>query len=186
MTTDRLFVIMLVFLIPMTGCFGAVDNADAEQNDSDTIVNNYYYNNTTTTIMEETEYFTNGGMIDSNTSYAPAINQADGIFNNMAFTQEFYPYNFTTNAGEAVKIHYFNGQSSLKIDTECYDSTFFYYNQVGTGQNNFLGGAHANCTHSLVMTVTQYSGYDPATSSTVNYSNSPYSLIYSIDSVTVV
>ena len=31
MTTDRLFVIMLVMLIPMTGCFGAVDNADAEE-----------------------------------------------------------------------------------------------------------------------------------------------------------
>ena len=33
MTTDRLFVILLVMLIPMTGCFGAVDNADAEEND---------------------------------------------------------------------------------------------------------------------------------------------------------
>ena len=184
MTTDRIFVLMLVIMLPMSGCFGAVDNADAEENDSDTIVNNYYYNNTTTTIMEETEYFTNGGMIDSNTPYGEVTNSND-FFSSTQY-QEFYPYNFTTNAGEGVKIHYFNGQSSLKIDTECYDSTFFYYNQVGTGQNNFLGGAHANCTHSLVMTVTQYSGYDPATSSTVNYSNSPYSLIYSIDSVTVV
>ena len=37
MTTDRLFVIMLVMLIPMTGCFGAVDNADAQD---DTTENN--------------------------------------------------------------------------------------------------------------------------------------------------
>ena len=46
MTTDRLFVILLVMLIPMTGCFGAIDNADAEDNDENetTIVNNYYYN----------------------------------------------------------------------------------------------------------------------------------------------
>ena len=36
MTTDRLFVIMLVILIPMTGCFGAVDNVDAEE---DTVEN---------------------------------------------------------------------------------------------------------------------------------------------------
>ena len=36
MTTDRLFVIMLVMLIPMTGCFGAVDNADAGE---DTVEN---------------------------------------------------------------------------------------------------------------------------------------------------
>ena len=34
MTTDRLFVIMLVILVPMTGCFGAIDNADAEEKQS--------------------------------------------------------------------------------------------------------------------------------------------------------
>ena len=184
MTTDRLFVIMLVFLIPMTGCFGAVDNADAEQNDSDTIVNNYYYNNTTTTIMEETEYFTNGGMIDSNTPYGEVIVNTQGFPFNTYPTQEFYPYNFTTNAGEGVKIHYFNGRSSLSIDTECSDSSSFDYNQVGTGQDNFLGGAHANCTHSVVMTITDYS-YD-TTSPTVNYTNSQYSLIYEIYPMTLV
>ena len=167
----------------MTGCFGAVDNADAEQNDSDTIVNNYYYNNTTTTIMQETEYFTNGGMIDSNTPYAPAYN-SNSLFTTL-WEQQFYPYNFTSNAGEAVKINYFNGQSSLSIDTECSDSSTFFYNQVGTGQDNFLGGAHANCTHSVVMTITDY-GYDNTTSTIVDYSNAPYSLIYSIESVTVV
>ena len=183
MTTDRLFVIMLVILIPMTGCFGAVDNADAEQNDSDTIVNNYYYNNTTTTIMEETEYFTNGGMIDSNTPHGEVTERISGIgFPNDV--QDFYPYNFTTNAGEGVKIHYFNGRSSLMIDTECSDSSSFYYNQVGTGQDNFLGGAHANCTHSVVMTITGYN-YD-TTSPTVDYSNSQYSLIYEIYSMTLV
>ena len=34
MTTDRLFVILLVMLIPMTGCFGAIENSDAEENES--------------------------------------------------------------------------------------------------------------------------------------------------------
>ena len=47
MTTDRLFVIMLVILIPMSGCFGTVDNADGDDG-KQTIVNNYYYSNTTT------------------------------------------------------------------------------------------------------------------------------------------
>ena len=166
----------------MTGCFGAVDNADAEQNDSDTIVNNYYFNNTTTTIMEETEYFTNGGMIDSNTPYGEITNSTS-LFTTNKY-QEFYPYNFTTNAGEGVKIHYFNGRSSLMIDTECSDSSSFYYNQVGTGQDNFLGGAHANCTHSVVMNIADYN-YD-ATSPTVNYTNSQYSLIYEIYPMTLV
>ena len=40
MTTDRLFVILLVMLIPMTGCFGAVDNADAQDDSSDPIDSN--------------------------------------------------------------------------------------------------------------------------------------------------
>ena len=180
MTTDRLFVIMLVFLIPMTGCFGAVDNADAEQNDSDTIVNNYYYNNTTTTIMEETEYFTNGGIIDSNTPRGEVRNTTD-FFSSSSY-QEFYPYNFTTNAGEGVKIHYFNGRTSLMIDTECSDSSSFS-GQVSLG-TGFLGGAHANCTHSVVMTITDYF-YD-TTSPTLNYTNSQYSLIYEIYPMTLV
>ena len=34
MTTDRLFVILLVMLIPMTGCFGAIDNANGEEEES--------------------------------------------------------------------------------------------------------------------------------------------------------
>ena len=33
MTTDRLFVI-LPMLIPMTGCFGAIENSDAEENET--------------------------------------------------------------------------------------------------------------------------------------------------------
>ena len=77
-------------MIPMTGCFGAVDNADAEQNDSDMIVNNYYYNNTTTTIMEETEYFTNGGVIDSSTPYGEVTNSTS-MDNFTNVTLEFKP-----------------------------------------------------------------------------------------------
>ena len=34
MTTDRLFVILLVMLIPMTGCFGAIDNANGEEEET--------------------------------------------------------------------------------------------------------------------------------------------------------
>ena len=39
MTTDRLFVILLVMLIPMTGCFGAIDNADSEETDQNEVEN---------------------------------------------------------------------------------------------------------------------------------------------------
>lgn len=51
MTTDKLFVLLLVILLPLTGCLDIADNAEAEEsNDETTIVNNYY-NNTTTTTM---------------------------------------------------------------------------------------------------------------------------------------
>ena len=90
MTTDRLFVIMLVMLIPMTGCFGAVDNADAQddtvENTSETIVNNYYNNTTTIVDTPIIEKFTTGGMID---------------FNNDSYTMPYYsaraynPYTFS-------------------------------------------------------------------------------------------
>jgi len=54
MTTDRLFVIMLVLLIPMTGCFGAVDNADAEE---DPVVNIVEPPNQLPVIFGEATYY---------------------------------------------------------------------------------------------------------------------------------
>jgi hypothetical protein len=54
MTTDRLFVILLVMLIPMTGCFGAVGDADAQ--DETTPVEPSSTN--------DVEMFTVGGVFD--------------------------------------------------------------------------------------------------------------------------
>ena len=58
MKTDRVFVLLLVILIPMTGCIDVADNAGAEdstesENDGMTVVNHYY--NNTTTIVEQQE-----------------------------------------------------------------------------------------------------------------------------------
>jgi len=186
MTTDRLFVIMLVLLIPMTGCFGAVDNADAEDNDSETIVNNYYYNNTTTTVMEETEYFTNGGIIYANTPYSEMTNRTDFFMGTPEYSQDFFPYNFSTSVGEAVKIHYLGVYgATISLDTECIDSSSFAYAESEINQGNFIGGSHTNCTHSVTITETDYN-YDPSFMQTLDYSHISYSLIYSIESVTVV
>ncbi len=169
----------------MTGCFGAVDNADAEENDGDTIVNNYYYNNTTTTVIEETEYFTNGGKINANTPYSDISNQSGGgiIMSSVELSQDFFPYNFSTVAGEAVKIHHFDvSGASMSLHTECIDSSSFTY------YGDFIGGSHTNCTHSVTITKSiYYSTPDEITNSTtLDYSGISYSLIYSIESVTVV
>ena len=190
MTTDRLFVILLVMLIPMTGCFGAIDNADAEQNDDETtIVNNYYYNNTTTMMMEEIEYFSNGGVIESSTPHGEITTESNSVFFDGDPQQNFFPYNFTTNAGEAVKIHYFlgNGYYNMLLDTECSDGTSFIYGDSGVNQNNYIGGSHTNCDHSVRIQVRDYY-FDQSntTATTIDYSGVSYSMVYSIQSVTVV
>ena len=190
MTTDRLFVILLVMLIPMTGCFGAIDNADAEDNDDETtIVNNYYYNNTTTMMMEQIEYFSNGGVIDSSTPHGEIITQSSGILFTGSPAQNFYPYNFTTNAGEAMKIHYFYGSgfNRMYLDTECSDGTTFLTGSSSENNDNYVGGSHTNCEHSVRINVEDYY-FDQgnATATTVNYDGVSFSMIYSIQSVTVV
>ena len=70
MRSDQIFVLMLVVLLPMSGCFdGAVGDAEAEEESEETtVVKNYYYNNTTventyqniTQILDPTTYYMNG------------------------------------------------------------------------------------------------------------------------------
>ena len=47
MRNDQIFVLLLVILLPMSGCFdGAVGDAEAdEESEGPTVINNYYYNN---------------------------------------------------------------------------------------------------------------------------------------------
>ena len=160
MTTDRLFVIMLVMLIPMTGCFGAIDNADAEDNTGETTIVNNYYNNTTV-IPDEVEYFTVGGMFDNDFG-----NHSSG-YN--------YPYQFNTIAGEFVEIHYFQNENSnsISIETNCDDESTDYYSQYGNEEYPYLWGSYTSCEHSVRVNVGNSDSYG-------------FSLVYSIKSATVV
>ena len=133
MTTDRLFVILLVMLIPMTGCFGAIDNADAEDNDENetTIVNNYYYNNTTSTTTEQNiEYFSVGGTFDRDEL------TNDGVY--------YYVFNLSTNPGEFVDViffDYWSGQQDIR--SYCDDGAEINYYTGG----GYLYGSHTSCYH---------------------------------------
>ena len=51
MTTDKVFILLLVILLPITGCLDMTDNAEAEGSDEETTVINNYYNNTTEVSM---------------------------------------------------------------------------------------------------------------------------------------
>jgi len=63
MNTDRVFVLLLVILLPLSGCFdgGSVGDADAADDGSEdnTIINNYY-NNTTTVVQSPSLLVTSG------------------------------------------------------------------------------------------------------------------------------
>ena len=183
MTTDRLFVIMLVMLIPMTGCFGAVDNADAEDNDGETIVNNYYYNNTTTVIEPPViEKFTTGGVIDWNlTSYIEEPNNPG--------YRVYFPYNFTTVAGEFVSVHYFSEDdtNSVRLITDCEDGSSFISYTSTLDQGAGVWGSHTSCVHTVKI-YSLFANINSAYAS--DYEDGSrlmaWSLLYSIESVTVV
>ena len=164
----------------MTGCFGAVDNADAQddtvENTSETIVNNYY--NNTTTIVEASviEKFTAGGMIDYNLD----------DYEDLDYAHRFSPYNFSTNAGEMVTIHYFMYDGWVDqewVRTVCDDGTTGVSTD-GNSLDRHVWGSHDNCVHTVKLTT--YSGSSNAEKYESGEYTMAWSLVYSIDSVTVV
>ena len=183
MTTDRLFVIMLVMLIPMTGCFGAVDNADAQddttENTNQTIVNNYYNNTTTIVEAPVIEKFTNGGLIDFN---------LDNYTVPHSGARTYTGYNFSTNAGEVVTIHYLNRDGYLDgvdLRTNCVDGTTGSLSEVN-GVDRIVWGSYTNCVHTVELTTNNVN----SVANMEKYESGEYtmawSLVYSIESVTVV
>ena len=161
MTTDRLFVIMLVMLIPMTGCFGAVGDADAQ--DETTPVE--------PSTTSDVQMFTVGMQTDY-TTY-----EENGMF---------YPYNFTTSAGELVEVHFFGGvdfddeSDGIKIKTSCdQDTEAIYHGWFGSSLSSsaggYLYGSHSDCEHTVILGPQVRPSAYPA-----------FSLVYSIESVTVV
>ena len=60
MKPDKVFILMLVILLPLTGCIDVSDNADAQDaSDSEeketTVINNYYNNTTTVQSVQKME-----------------------------------------------------------------------------------------------------------------------------------
>ena len=170
MTTDRIFVLMLVIMIPMTGCFDAVDNADAEENDSDTIVNNYYNNTTYTPVIEK---FSVGGVIDFNSTDYTEDPTNDNY-------RTYTPYNFTTVAGEFVSVHYFQDDNfwDEKLRTVCDDGSSYYLNEIIINEGIGIWGSYTNCVHTVELEL-RLSNYQ-------EHYVLGWNLVYSIESVTVV
>ena len=51
MTTDKVFILLLVIMLPLTGCLDVTDTAEAEGSEEETTIVNNYYNNTTTIVQ---------------------------------------------------------------------------------------------------------------------------------------
>jgi hypothetical protein len=67
MKTDRVFVLLLVVLLPLSGCFdgsttGDAEGADAADDSSEgtTVINNYYNNTTTSSESQERTWYSSG------------------------------------------------------------------------------------------------------------------------------
>jgi hypothetical protein len=61
MRTDHVFVLLLVILLPMSGCFGgSVGDAEGADDTSSTTVVNNYYNNTTSSDSQERTWYSSG------------------------------------------------------------------------------------------------------------------------------
>jgi hypothetical protein len=67
MKTDRVFVLLLVVLLPLSGCFDGSTTGDAEgadaaddSSESTTVINNYYNNTTTSSESQERTWYSSG------------------------------------------------------------------------------------------------------------------------------
>jgi hypothetical protein len=69
MRKDQIFVLMLVVLLPLTGCFdgGGVGEAEGAQDSTSTptVVNNYYNNTTATSSSQERTWYSSGGLYNT-------------------------------------------------------------------------------------------------------------------------
>ena len=153
MTTDRLFVIMLVILIPMTGCFGGVGDSDA-QNPGD---NSVPADNSDTSI----DIISVGGQTNESTTISGTYLE---------------PYAFTTDPGQLVEIMYFSvikgtGASNI-IETSCLGINEYDVQSQTTDYNQitpiYLFGSHTQCTHTVSLNMDATNSY-PA-----------YSLVYKL------
>ena len=164
MRKDQIFVLMLVILLPLTGCFNdIVGDTIAEGDVTDSTSNN-----------ESNEMFSVSGMVDENTPTGCDEGGTDYCY---------LAYTFTTNSSEFVELisFYVGGAwDSYGISTDCGNGftghtsgqSIFDYN------TNFLPFSDLDCEHTVRISFT-YSNGEPRTPE-------PYfSLVYQIHEVTV-
>ena len=163
MRNDQIFVLLLVILLPLSGCFdNAVGEAEADDERDDS-----------THADESREMFSVGGMIDDNTTGEDR--------NNYGYDHVFQMHSFTTAPGEAVRLHLMrlagNGGQAV-LTTDCGDGMLWSISNVKWSIDEaWIPGSDQTCTHTFEIFI---SGNFDRNSDTVYYSG-----MYSIHEVTV-
>ena len=163
MRNDQIFVLLLVILLPLSGCFdNAVGEAEADDDRDDS-----------THADESREMFSVGGMIDDNTTGEDRYNYG--------YDHVFQMHSFTTAPGEAVILHLMrlagNGGQAV-LTTDCGEGMLWSISNVKWSVDEaWIPGSDQTCTHTFEIFI---SGNFDRNSDTVYYSG-----IYSIHEVTV-
>ena len=163
MRNDQIFVLLLVILLPLSGCFdNAVGEAEADDDRDDS-----------THADVSREMFSVGGIIDDNTTGEDR--------NNYGYDHVFQMHSFTTAPGEAVRLHLMrlagNGGDAV-LTTDCGDGMLWSISNVKWSIDEaWIPGSDQTCTHTFEIFI---SGNFDRNSDTVYYSG-----IYSIHEVTV-
>ena len=174
MRNDQIFVLLLVILLPMSGCFdGAVGDAEAEEEAEGTNVVNNYYNNTTIMNAPSTEMFSVSRMVDENTTTGCESDGSDWCYE---------PFQFTTNSSELVEVIEFsvsNNAQWLQLHTDCGNgfTKTTSQNSIITSAFEHLPFSSMDCEHTVRIGFT-YSNEQAAT-------GLYFSLVYQIHEVTV-
>ena len=138
MKNDRIFILLLVILLPLTGCLDAVGevDADSEENSGNTIVNNFY-NNTSTTVQPEGPEMVHMYVITENNSVGTiTIEESQTI--------EWVDHSSLLDFGEGPT--WVDNPSMHITEVSCIDSDSSYYGHVHSG---FAIKGEGECTYTL-------------------------------------
>lgn len=166
MKTDRVFVLLLVVLLPLSGCFdGSVGDADAtdDSSESTTVITNYYNNTTVvnmTSPIPDYKYVVfdeelNNGNWDNEiitiTGITPRV--LLGTFNTSAnnlYSVVYSAYTCETLTGWTF---YLEGACTIRLDSTCgdviYSSQIFSQATSETTTYMLKGTVNSDCTHEV-------------------------------------
>ena len=141
MKPDKVFILLLVIMLPLTGCIDVSDNADAQDasdsEESDTTMINNYYNNTTTVIQAVEPEMVH--------MYVYTENNSVGIITiGENQTIEWVQSHTIADSGDGEG---WRGPDRIQItDISCIDSEAGYY---GLANSGFAMKGEGECTYTL-------------------------------------